>query len=563
MGDPFSSLSLEQQSTTRVTRRVLPWISQWTILCRQVQQATNNNDDDYRLVDIIGHIQPPNRLPVPAFIALNKEASRYPSPVNIAYWFYYHGLNVYRTAAAIVQRSDCPHIREDDVGVGGNDGKTGPLIALQRRRRLPNRSLLTLLTIGSTLENERSCWISPWYRHTTLPTTTTTTSTTYDSSTLPQRAVVPNTLYLPIDQRTYLGILHLAVRHSTSPVYSAIMSAILPSCPYRNTPMLTMDLHSPDYRTEDMKIPRVPWMIAALDGNAESLAILEAHGCKPPSKVFMPDNELLLRQTIRQFGHSIQLPYVPIEEYEIDRKADATILQGFNSRVHKAIRVNDDNKKEYAVKIIPLPDNPTKCRAAVESIANDIRLLEANASGLMYSLSANDAEVILVTDFFAGGTLESHLPTLEYKRNEILKNEATLSINERRMMYICSILDLINCVIHIVDDLHSLGELHRDIRLSNIMFKPPHRFAVDEDDPLTLIDFGFSTRDTLTSDDAKRTDPYFYCVNAPEVANGGVYTKASEVWSLGMILLSFWTCQKPFDTSTMHPDMVRSAMPSS
>jgi serine/threonine protein kinase len=45
-------------------------------------------------------------------------------------------------------------------------------------------------------------------------------------------------------------------------------------------------------------------------------------------------------------------------------------------------------------------------------------------------------------------------------------------------------------------------------------------------------------------------------VNAPEVINDGKYTFASEIWSFGMILLSLWTCNKPFNNELLTNPLV-------
>jgi len=99
-----------------------------------------------------------------------------------------------------------------------------------------------------------------------------------------------------------------------------------------------------------------------------------------------------------------------------------------------------------------------------------------------------------------------------------------------------------------LDYIHSLGVVHRDIKLNNILLRPDGR--------VVLSDFGISriTGERLRSDiDVSRTmvasDASTGCVVmgtegfiAPEVAAGAEATQAADVYSLGVVFFKLLTC---------------------
>jgi serine/threonine protein kinase len=121
------------------------------------------------------------------------------------------------------------------------------------------------------------------------------------------------------------------------------------------------------------------------------------------------------------------------------------------------------------------------------------------------------------------------LTTLLEQKNTIMTQGG---IDNAGMCYLTMIKRLILSTIGALMPIHVTGTLHRDVRLSNYIIK---------DGSVVLIDYGLATRMERPSNSA------LYCVNAPEVIAGQEYSMASEMWSLGIVLLSLWTCTKPFD----------------
>lgn len=74
---------------------------------------------------------------------------------------------------------------------------------------------------------------------------------------------------------------------------------------------------------------------------------------------------------------------------------------------------------------------------------------------------------------------------------------------------------------------------HRDLKLENIM--------IDNSGHIRLIDFGFSTNKSVMSTICGSIP---YC--APEVLSGQMYTKESDIWSMGVILYALYDGNLPF-----------------
>lgn len=85
-----------------------------------------------------------------------------------------------------------------------------------------------------------------------------------------------------------------------------------------------------------------------------------------------------------------------------------------------------------------------------------------------------------------------------------------------------------------IEYLHDEAHItHRDLKLENIM--------VDDSGHIRLIDFGFSTKNSLMS---TLCGSIPYC--APEVLTGQLYTRASDIWSMGIILYALFDGNLPF-----------------
>ena len=85
-----------------------------------------------------------------------------------------------------------------------------------------------------------------------------------------------------------------------------------------------------------------------------------------------------------------------------------------------------------------------------------------------------------------------------------------------------------------IEYLHDEAHItHRDLKLENIM--------IDSCGHIRLIDFGFSTKNSMMS---TLCGSIPYC--APELLSGQLYTKESDIWSMGIILYSLFDGNLPF-----------------
>lgn len=95
-------------------------------------------------------------------------------------------------------------------------------------------------------------------------------------------------------------------------------------------------------------------------------------------------------------------------------------------------------------------------------------------------------------------------------------------------------LNLFTQLIIAIEYLHNeVHATHRDLKLENIM--------IDKYDHIRLIDFGFSSVNTMMTTCCGSIP---YC--APEILTGQKYTKAADIWSLGIILYAFINGNLPF-----------------
>lgn len=264
----------------------------------------------------------------------------------------------------------------------------------------------------------------------------------------------------------------------------------------------------------------------------------------------------------KQAGTLIPFSEPTVDWKSIDLTTADTISQGRHSVVYKAktrlprFHVSEldmhgvhvpSPQIDYAVKVISWTDQQQLLRIVKEVVA-----LVATSSHLQFTL--NDAQVMIATKWYDGGTLEQLLPSLK-----MLKLKQPIPHPKPQIFYdpnwsISYPNALKQLVESLLTELMDLNEsknlLHRDLRLSNFIFhnESNARFS------LNLIDYGFAAREdkSLSFTETERSaDPYFYCVHPPEVINGTApYSHASEVWSVGMIILSLWTCDKPFGDRT-------------
>jgi len=104
----------------------------------------------------------------------------------------------------------------------------------------------------------------------------------------------------------------------------------------------------------------------------------------------------------------------------------------------------------------------------------------------------------------------------------------------------------LNCV-------HESGFIHRDLKIDNILLR--------SDGSLALTDYGISKRILLeagfVSEQQLHCSPYYV---SPEQLSGDACTKASDIYSLGVIFFEFLTGRKPYEAKQAHELMMHHVM---
>jgi hypothetical protein len=496
---------LQQNGKGRRHHRTLPLIAQWTIACDDLRSMSGSplNPIPQQLEDqIMNIIQLSNgrSFPFPLWIwkTLRWDLSEtirmeelwkimeYDIKFSTALIFYScsRHIPIYRRIAAALLRYTCPFFSEG-----------GPILAYQRGRRLPDRSLITLVALEEY--NDRDVWNSKWK----------------DGSILPQRAI-------SIDHRSgethVIGILHRQLHYATTSQFRPeqhlqLVSVLIPHCGccYLNTPMI--------FGQED-SLKLTPMEIVTFQGHQQLMEQLLSFGAEPLSSSNMHPNEVKLRQLLQsQSSVCNELPYKRLTDFEIDWKSDDIIRQGKHSRVYKASPKWIDKGTKYlyescAVKIIPLTTSTTLFKVAREIMIID--RWNFIGSNQLIGLEATAEYVAMTTPFAKDGTLEDYLPTLLKQKHDIINNNNENDIfplAQRHIKYlhhICPIVcGLFNRLIH----QHKEHILHRDLRLSNIVLNSVSKIYPEY---VNIIDYGHATQtysSGLDEDKQRIEDPYFYC----------------------------------------------------
>jgi hypothetical protein len=551
MDTSLPSTSIRLNHEQKLKRRQIPLIAQWTELLHiNFIRSTSGAELTAITLDIENQlILLARRLPrtfllqrylLGGRISTSDQlfnTSYIPSPMNniIKLINYLTVCGQYRLSMTLLHRMDAPRFND------------GPLAALQRRKRLPDASLITLIVLENS--SEHYLLSSHWSNN---------------PSRLPQRAIIPSTLHdVTVDSidtggRQYIGIIHYLVHrprkrsNNLTPVtfdpssngYDRLLMVLTRHSNYINTPMM-FDLNQQTFQRSSQKY--TPWQIAALKGDKLMLLLITTIGAIPQPN-FMHPNELQLRQLIYErwlSSEPVSLPYNGINDFDVDYLAD--VPQGAHSEVRKAVRNNDPSydKRTYAMKMITLKTltthadstNTTPLTVSLGPIVNEIVAGIKHGHNLR-GLTSTDTHVMFFTDFIRDGqTLERYFTVLYQQKESIMMDSSdemkSLTGDERGMMYICSQLWLIDSIIDTMSEVHCDKLLHRDLRPSNIMLGTKSWYGNEEPDRIrppfeaTLIDYGHSTVNSngnIHSSELKVDDPYFYCVTAPEVRSGQSYT---------------------------------------
>eukprot|EP00127_Corallochytrium_limacisporum_P003036 Clim_evm83s144 gene=Clim_evmTU83s144 len=208
--------------------------------------------------------------------------------------------------------------------------------------------------------------------------------------------------------------------------------------------------------------------------------------------------------------------------FDIDYKAE--LGSGGFATVY--VCTSKANGKPYACKVIPKAGMLEEERQGIMAEIAVLRVTRHPHIVGFKGIFDTPKKYFLIMELCRGGELYDRIAKQAYKEPEAATLFAQMA--------------------EAIDYLHGLGIVHRDLKPSNILFS--------DDGMLKLADFGFSkfAAPTDTMEGPAGTILYY----APEVCNGESYTRAVDIWSLGVILYCMVTGIYPFrgktDPEIMH-----------
>ena len=114
---------------------------------------------------------------------------------------------------------------------------------------------------------------------------------------------------------------------------------------------------------------------------------------------------------------------------------------------------------------------------------------------------------------------------------KVLTEKLSHKLTERQISQIMT------CLLKAVLFLHHNGIIHRDLKPENIVFSDTRNYK-----SLKLIDFGLSIQQNAKKEKRRVGTPYYM---APEMIFGN-FVKASDIWSIGVIMYIMVTGKQPF-----------------
>lgn len=186
------------------------------------------------------------------------------------------------------------------------------------------------------------------------------------------------------------------------------------------------------------------------------------------------------------------------------------IANGHFGLIKKGVNIKTNEK--VAVKVLQKTNLTEEDKILIISEIEIMKVLN-NTPNIIHLLNIyeNNDTLYLVMEYCDGGSLLSYL---EMKNFNLSEHEAKIIIY-----------NIFFAIAHI----HSLGIMHRDIKIENILMKTQY----DIQGGIRVTDFGFST--PLGPNQTKQ-DPYgTITYAAPEILEGKPYTSKIDLWSLGVL----------------------------
>ncbi|XP_064385824.1 serine/threonine-protein kinase Nek8-like [Halichondria panicea] len=205
-----------------------------------------------------------------------------------------------------------------------------------------------------------------------------------------------------------------------------------------------------------------------------------------------------------------------MERYEQIR----VIGQGAFGKVYLVTRKSDG--KHVVTKEIPIDDLPKVERQSALNEVKVLKLLKHPNIVAHYDNFVADKSLVIVMEYAPGGTLHEF----------IQDRNGTLMEEDHVLQFFAQLLVAI-------DHVHSLNILHRDLKTQNVMMNRSRSV-------LKIGDFGISKvlSSKITSAQTVVGTP---CYISPEICEGKMYAKKSDIWALGCILYEMTTLKKAFE----------------
>lgn len=186
------------------------------------------------------------------------------------------------------------------------------------------------------------------------------------------------------------------------------------------------------------------------------------------------------------------------------------------------------------IKQIPLDEMVTEERTAAQNEAEVLKMLYHPNIIHHFDSFIADTTLNIVMEYAPGGTLYEFI---QQRNNKLLEEE-------RVMQFFAQILVALEHV-------HSRNIMHRDLKTQNIMLCKKKKVV-------KIGDFGISKvlSSKITSAKTVVGTP---CYISPEICEGKIYRKKSDIWALGCILYELVTLRKAFEADNL-PALVNKIM---
>ena len=159
----------------------------------------------------------------------------------------------------------------------------------------------------------------------------------------------------------------------------------------------------------------------------------------------------------------------------------------------------------------------------IKSLKNEIEILRSldHPNIVKYFETYEDEKYLhIVMEYIPGDNLF-----------KVLTEKLSHKLTERQISQIMT------CLLKAVLFLHHNGIIHRDLKPENIVFSDTGNYK-----SLKLIDFGLSIQQNAKKEKRRVGTPYYM---APEMIYGN-FVKASDIWSIGVIMYIMVTGKQPF-----------------